>query len=319
MAERPAGNTTNGSNPGGPTNNAQGHFARNWQLSTADHNLTLYGFRRFKTSHLLNLRLLEDEIGKLDRMVFQAGLGLGLEISPEDRLGLNYCRLDKESVDFEKLLQDGSMEKLRQLLKDYGEKQLQTARSGSIDRCATDNALVSFSQIMSLETFSLLDDEQQSSYHQELSLPEMHKMRLLRVDKQFDRIRQDPIQQWLQKTLRNRHYRNLAARSSSVDDCRPRIVRGAKEWSQQSTSYVASIIARVISALLLAAFLLVPLVLLSEQSSKGIQLAIITVSIILFCCFVSVMLKVSHLEMIIVCAAYTAILSVFISNAPASF
>jgi hypothetical protein len=172
---------------------------------------------------------------------------------------------------------------------------------------------------MSLETFSLLDDEQHSSYHQDLSLPEMHKMRLLRVDRQFDRIREDPIQRWLQKTLRNKRYQNLAARNSSAEECRPSNIRGAKEWSQQSTSYVANMVARVISALLLAAFLLVPLVLLSEQSSKGIQLAIITVSIILFCCFVSVMLKVSHLEMVIVCAAYTAILSVFISNAPTSF
>lgn len=172
---------------------------------------------------------------------------------------------------------------------------------------------------MSLETFSLLDDEQQSSCRQELSLPEMHKMRLLRVDRQFGRIWEDPIQRWLQKTLRNRHYRNIAARNSSAEGSSLSDVSGAKEWSQQSTSYVASIIARVISALLLAAFLLVPLVLLSEQSSKGIQLAIIAVSIILFCCVVSVMLKVSHLEMIIVCAAYTAILSVFISNAPTSF
>ena len=121
MAGRPAGNTTNDSKPKAPNHDSQGQFARHWQLSTADHNLTLYGFRRFKTSHLLNLRLLEEEIGKLDRMVYQAGLSLGLEISSEDRLGLNYCTQDKESVNFEAMLQDGSMGKLRRLLKEYGE------------------------------------------------------------------------------------------------------------------------------------------------------------------------------------------------------
>jgi hypothetical protein len=41
-------------------------FRKLWKHSTEDNNLALYGFRRFKTSHLLNLRYLEEEISRLD-------------------------------------------------------------------------------------------------------------------------------------------------------------------------------------------------------------------------------------------------------------
>jgi len=34
--------------------------------NTEDNNLTLHGFRRFKTTHLVNLRFLEEEIAELD-------------------------------------------------------------------------------------------------------------------------------------------------------------------------------------------------------------------------------------------------------------
>jgi hypothetical protein len=41
-------------------------FAKYWRTATDDHNETLHGFRRFKTTQLLNLRFLEDEIEELD-------------------------------------------------------------------------------------------------------------------------------------------------------------------------------------------------------------------------------------------------------------
>jgi hypothetical protein len=46
----------------------------------------------------------------------------------------------------------------------------------------TDEALAAFNNIMTMETFSLLDDEQQASLRDDLSLYEAHKTRLLRVD-----------------------------------------------------------------------------------------------------------------------------------------
>jgi len=38
--------------------------------STADNNLTLHGFRRFKTTYLLNLRFLEEEIAQMDYTLY---------------------------------------------------------------------------------------------------------------------------------------------------------------------------------------------------------------------------------------------------------
>jgi hypothetical protein len=52
--------------------------------STADNNLTLHGFRRFKTTHLLNLRYLEDEVAQMDHTLYQAGLSLNLSPSSAD-------------------------------------------------------------------------------------------------------------------------------------------------------------------------------------------------------------------------------------------
>ncbi|KAH6714369.1 hypothetical protein BKA61DRAFT_424009, partial [Leptodontidium sp. MPI-SDFR-AT-0119] len=76
-------------------------FRAHWQSSTADSNLTLHGFCRFKTTHLLNLRFLESEIAELDHIIFQAGLSLGLSPSPEGRLGLKHGKRDKKALGLE--------------------------------------------------------------------------------------------------------------------------------------------------------------------------------------------------------------------------
>jgi hypothetical protein len=48
-------------------------FGRIWQVSTANSNITLYSFRRFKTTHLLNLRFLEAELSELDHKLYYHG------------------------------------------------------------------------------------------------------------------------------------------------------------------------------------------------------------------------------------------------------
>jgi hypothetical protein len=65
----------------------------------------------------------------------------------------------------------------------------------------TDEALAAFNNIMTMETFSLLDDEQHASLRDDLSLYEAHKTRLLRMDV-GTRSRTDPFQRWLYKYLR---------------------------------------------------------------------------------------------------------------------
>ncbi|KAF2647201.1 hypothetical protein K491DRAFT_741861 [Lophiostoma macrostomum CBS 122681] len=69
-------------------------FRKCWIASTANNNLTLHGFRRFKTTHLLDLRFLENKIADMDHIICQAGLSLGLNPSFTDRLGLKHGKRD---------------------------------------------------------------------------------------------------------------------------------------------------------------------------------------------------------------------------------
>ena len=95
-------------------------FTKNWPNVTADSNLTLHGFRRFKTTHLLSLRLLEDEIAALDHVVYQAGLSLDLDHAPTDRLQLKHSIRDPNVPPIEKTITRETVSKLRSLLKEYG-------------------------------------------------------------------------------------------------------------------------------------------------------------------------------------------------------
>ena len=97
-----------------------GAFRKAWIASTADNNLTLHGFRRFKTTHLLNLRFLENEIAEMDHVLYQAGLGLGVDPSSADRLGLKHCKIDASIPRVNDTITDGFKKRLRQLIKEYG-------------------------------------------------------------------------------------------------------------------------------------------------------------------------------------------------------
>jgi hypothetical protein len=106
-------------------------FERVWALSTEDNNLALYGFRRFKTTHLLNLRLLEDEIDRIDHQIYQAGLKLTVDSAPADRLGLKHCKKDEHALRPEEAIGEPLISKLRNLLQQYGRcilTQVQTTR-----------------------------------------------------------------------------------------------------------------------------------------------------------------------------------------------
>ncbi|EQL01790.1 hypothetical protein OCS_02490 [Ophiocordyceps sinensis CO18] len=72
---------------------------------------------------------------------------------------------------------------------------------------------------MSMDTFSLLDDEQQCGMRTDLSLHEMYKTRLLRVD-QRPRTRQDPLQRSIHRLLRLCRYLRMSKtrRSSPMPD-----------------------------------------------------------------------------------------------------
>jgi len=95
-------------------------FPRLWRKSTMDNNLSLHGFRRFKTSHLLNIRFLEEEIAEIDHEIYQAGLSLKLEPTPADRLGLKTCKRDANVPKIEDTINSSLILRLRSMLKDYG-------------------------------------------------------------------------------------------------------------------------------------------------------------------------------------------------------
>jgi hypothetical protein len=105
----------------GETDGFQDMFSKVWPAVTDPNPLVLFGFRRFRTSHLLNLRALEHEILEIDHQVFQAGLQLG-RAPKRDRLALDHAEKDT----LVPVLDRERLERLRSLLQQYG-------KHGSID------------------------------------------------------------------------------------------------------------------------------------------------------------------------------------------
>lgn len=180
-----------------------------------------------------------------------------------------------------------------------------------------DEALAAFNNIMTMETFSLLDDEKQSSLRDDLSLYEIHKTRLLRVDL-GTRVRTDPFQRWLHKYLRAYRYWKLSRKSQNNGEGLGSVVDQHRRWAYQNTILIAEIVGRVATAALTATFIVAPLAILAHESSKKVQFIVISVCIIILSFLVSLFLKVSSFEMMAVAAAYAAVLSVFVSNVPTS-
>ena len=95
-------------------------FRRHWCQATDDYNLTLYGFRRFRTAHLINLRFLEQEIDEIDHQIFQAGMKLNRSPSAIDRLGLRHGKRDVNARSVDEVINQELILRLRELLRKYG-------------------------------------------------------------------------------------------------------------------------------------------------------------------------------------------------------
>lgn len=167
---------------------------------------------------------------------------------------------------------------------------------------------------MAMETFSLIDDEKQSSLRTELTLPEIYKTRLLRVDL-GTRTRTDPIQDWIHRRLRDFRYRRLLSRSQvSPEGINSSTARaGGHSWSYQDAVSVSSIIGRFITTLISGAFIVVPLLVLAPKSSAT-QSVIIGLCIAFFSFLIALALKVSNFEIIAISAAYAAVVSVLLQS-----
>lgn len=88
----------NGGNGGNGNPETAGLFRRFWSNVTNENILTLSSFRRFRTGHLSNLRLLDLEIEKLDNKFFEARPSLELPVRSEEKLGLKHSRRDSHAV-----------------------------------------------------------------------------------------------------------------------------------------------------------------------------------------------------------------------------
>ena len=96
-------------------------FRTLWPKITDDNYLSLFGFRRFRTTHLLNLRFLEKEIDDVDHQIFQAGLKLGHTPTSVDKLGLRHGKKDAHAAGNEEVVTRGLVLRIRDLIKQYGE------------------------------------------------------------------------------------------------------------------------------------------------------------------------------------------------------
>lgn len=113
-------------------------FTKVWREITSDNHLTLFGFQRYRTAHLLNLRFIEAEIGKIDHELYQAGLQLHPPLDREhtlDRLGLKQAKRDNVPNKVEEVVDKKTIMRLRRLVKEYGEC---TPADSFLDRSASD-------------------------------------------------------------------------------------------------------------------------------------------------------------------------------------
>jgi hypothetical protein len=183
-----------------------------------------------------------------------------------------------------------------------------------------DDGLAGFNRIMAMETCSMIDDQRRFNLRTDFSLPEIYNTRLVRVDL-GPRTLQDQFQRCLHKCLRWFRYwrfsKNLLTPTDMEFGATP--THGNKtiyKSSYQNTTAIADIVWRVLVALLANIFIVAPLAILSYQSKRGIQLAIVSIWVVVFSFLTSVFFKASNQATVAVIAAYAAVLSVFISNSP---
>lgn len=169
---------------------------------------------------------------------------------------------------------------------------------------------------MTMETFSLLDDESQCHKRNDLHLYQLYHTRLLRVDIGLS-SRGDPLQRLIHKWLRAIRYRSLSSKFRKDEEtAEERIEQHPTpiKFSYQNTVFLAEIISRFLVALVGGIFMVIPLVMISHQERQSAHLITVAIWIIAFSLLVSIVMKVSNQATLGVVAAYSAILSVFVSN-----
>jgi VIT1/CCC1 family predicted Fe2+/Mn2+ transporter len=204
---------------------------------------------------------------------------------------------------------------------------------------------------MRMKTYSLADNNWQSNLHSDLNPYEIYKTRLIRVDLPRRTGPRDLLQHSIRKYLRAFWF---YVRRGGLEQNQPATIQGPSTAEQgqpaaegdpsavergqsaggqgataaeleesltrsyQNTAFLAETITRLLVALLGGFFLVVPLVILSSQSSNSSNLVTVSICIVIFAFLISFLTKASNQEIMAASAAYAAVLSVFVSNTQAS-
>lgn len=185
-----------------------------------------------------------------------------------------------------------------------------------------DEALIAFNSIMGMETFALANNADLCRYRQNLSPGEAFATRAVQINLPGGRAR-DPLRNtlnsWLRELWRFRLGKLAPVSVSAEQDRLPDPDRPSKlSDSYRNTILLTDIIARFLVAILACVLLVVPLVLLSYQETRGAHLRTVNICIVVFSLLVSLATKASNQETMAAAAAYAAVLVVFVGSVPPS-
>ena len=168
-----------------------------------------------------------------------------------------------------------------------------------------------------METYSLADNSWESRLRTDFNPYETYKTRLVRVDQAHRNGSRDIIRHAVRRCLRAFWFfvrRRGTKRGVQEPYESATTLESSLKTSYQNTARLAEIITRFLVALLAGAFLVIPLVVLSYQSSSQTHLVTISISIVIFSLLVSLLSKASNEQTMVASAGYAAVLVVFLSN-----
>ncbi len=102
------------------------------------------------------------------------------------------------------------------------------------------------------------------------------------------------------------------------ENCSETALEANLRRTYQNTTRLAEMITRFVVAMLAGAFLVVPLIVLSHQSSSETHLVTVSLCIVIFSLLVSLASKASNEQTMAASAGYAAVLVVFIANTSTS-
>lgn len=175
-----------------------------------------------------------------------------------------------------------------------------------------------------METFALADNTVRSDLRNDLNPYETYKTRLVRVDLAPRSDSRDVLRHGLRKFLRYTWFFVRRSRTSDAEldryssgpimEAKAKLERSYQNTIHLAVTHLAEIITRFLVAVLAGAFLVIPLIVLSHQSSSEAHLITVSIFIVVFSLLVSLASKASNEQTMAAAAGYAAVLVVFIAN-----